>query len=91
MTAEADGAMTAAVKADLADIDLESVPGGRTYSTMALWLAGVIDKRGSEDGSSATAKLADQLGRVMAVLTRKGGEDGGTFEDLAAMLSTPDR
>lgn len=84
-----DGDMMRAVKADLAGLDLSKVPGGQTYRTMALWLASVIDKRGSEDGPSVTAKLADQLGKTMAVLTRKGDESGPTFEDISASLSIP--
>jgi hypothetical protein len=80
----------AAVMADLADIDIGRVKGGRTYRATALWLAGVIDKRGSEDGPSVTAKLADQLTKVMQLLTREGGEeepDG--FREFSGAVSTP--
>lgn len=82
--------MLEAVRADLETIDVEKVPGGRTYRAQALWLADVIDKRGADDGPSTTAKLADQLTKVMQALTRKGGiedDDGfGSFRDAA---STP--
>ncbi len=79
-----------AVMADLGDIDIGRVKGGRTYKATALWLAGVIDKRGSEDGPSVTAKLADQLTKVMQLLTREGGEeekDG--FQEFSGAVSTP--
>lgn len=81
-----------AVRADLAEIDTSKVPGGRTYEATALWLARVIDKRGSEDGPSVTAKLADQLTKVMQLLTRKGGDDGeDDFKTWSASVSTPQR
>lgn len=84
--------MLEAVQADLAELDLSLVAGGHTYREMALWLAGVIDKRGSEDGPSVTARLADQLGKVMAVLTRaKEGDGGPKFSDISDVLSTPVR
>lgn len=82
--------MLDAVTADLAQIDVGKVPGGRTYRATVLWLADVIDKRGADDGPSTTAKLADQLTKVMQALTRKGGsgdDDGfGGFQDD---VSTP--
>ena len=45
-----------AVKADLESLDVEKIPGGRTYRALALWLAGTIDKRGDDDGPSVTAR-----------------------------------
>jgi hypothetical protein len=84
-------AMLNAVQGDLERIDVNRVPGGQTYRAMALHLAAVIDKRGDDDGPSTTAKLADQLTKVMGALTRKGGagdDDGfGAFQDD---ISTPD-
>ncbi len=71
------GPMLAAVRADLDRLDVESVPGGQTHRATVLWLADVIDKRGTDDGPSVTAKLADQLTKVMQVLTRTSGGDGG--------------
>jgi hypothetical protein len=85
-------AMLNAVSEDLKRIKVDEVPGGRTYQATALWLAGVIDKRGGDDGPSTTAKLADQLTKVMQALTKKGGgdtDDGyGSFEND---ISTPSR
>ncbi len=83
--------MLEAVRADLERIDVDKVPGGRTHRATALWLADVIDKRGADDGPSTTAKLADQLTKVLQALTRKGGandDDGfGAFQDD---IRTPD-
>jgi hypothetical protein len=85
-------AMLTAVSADLESIDLPRVPGGRTYRQTALWLADVIDKRGAEEGPSTTAKLADQLTKVMGALTRKGGgNDDDGFSDFSDTASTPVR
>lgn len=85
-----EGPVLAAVQADLADIDIGKVKGGRTYRATALWLAGVIDKRGSEDGPSVTAKLADQLTKVMQLLTREGGEgEGDDFRRFSDSISQP--
>jgi hypothetical protein len=83
--------MLDAVAADIAALgDLDSVPGGRTYQATALWLAGVIDKRGADEGPSTTAKLADQLTKVMQLLTRKGGDgDGDDFGKFTEALSEP--
>lgn len=83
------GPMLAAVRADLGRMKVDEVPAGRTLATMAQWLAGVIDKRGSEEGPSTTAKLADQLGRTMAALTRRAGGDDDGFDGQSADLSTP--
>ena len=80
-----------AVKADLEDIDITKVPGGRTYQAIALWLADVIDKRGQDDGPSVTAKLAERLQATMQALTRKGGDDGDTFQDFTDAISEPVR
>ena len=94
MSAEAVGqpstAMLSAVQADLAKLDIDAIPGGRTYQATALWIARVIDKRGDDEGPSVTAKLADQLTRVMQALTKRGGDDGGdAFEEWRADLSEP--
>jgi hypothetical protein len=82
-------AMLEAVRADLEKLDVDKVPGGRTYQATALWLADVIDKRGADEGPSTTAKLADQLTKVMQALTRKGGGDDDGFDDFQDGLSTP--
>lgn len=82
-------AMLEAVRADLADVDIARVPGGHTYQALALWLAGVIDKRGSDDGPSVTTKLAERLTVVMEKLTRKGGEDDSGWERFEDDVSTP--
>ncbi len=83
--------MLDAVTADLAELDITTVPGGRSYRATALWLASVIDKRGEDDGPSTTAKLADQLSKVMAALTKakagSGAPDG--FEKWQDSMSTP--
>ncbi len=90
--AERQRAMATAVTADLADIELDKVPGARTYRQTALWLAAVIDKRGGDDGPSTTAKLADQLTKVMQALTRRGGgSDDDGFGDFSDAASTPVR
>jgi hypothetical protein len=83
--------MLDAVKQDLADLQIDRIPGGRTYQATALHLARVIDKRGEDEGPSVTAKLAEQLTKVMLLLTRKGGDgdDGGTFEAFTDAVSTP--
>lgn len=82
--------MLDAVTADLAGMDVASVPGGNTYRATVLWLARVIDKRGDDEGPSTTAKLADQLTKAMQLLTRKGGEgDGDDFRTFSDRLSTP--
>jgi hypothetical protein len=86
-----DGAMLAAVREDLAGINTADVPGGHTYAAIALHLAGVIDKRPADDGPSVTAKLADQLGKAMAALTRKAGGDDDGFDQWEDNLSTPVR
>jgi hypothetical protein len=86
-----DGDVLAAVKADLAAIDIERIPGGRTYRALALWLAEVIDKRGQDDGPSVTAKLAERLQATMQALTRKDGGDGGDFERFTDSISIPVR
>lgn len=84
--------MHEAVKADLDGLDISGVPGGQTYRAMALRLAAVIDKRGDDDGPSTTAKLADQLTKVMNALTRKGGgESGDGFDQWQDDASTPVR
>lgn len=84
------GPMTSAVMADLDNLDVSKVKGGRTYKQSALWLAGVIDKRGSEDGPSMTAKLAEQLTKVMQLLTKEGGEsDADAFGQFSDAISTP--
>ena len=84
--------MLDAVRADLDGLDISGVPGGQTYRAMALRLASVIDKRGDDDGPSTTAKLADQLTKVMNALTRKGGgESGDGFEQWQDDASTPVR
>lgn len=80
-----------AVRADLAVIDIEKVPGGHTYRAIALWLADVIDKRGQDDGPSVTAKLAERLQATMQALTRRGGDDGDTFQEFTDSLSEPVR
>ncbi len=83
-------AMLDAVRADLERIDVDAVPGGRTYQATALWLADVIDKRGADDGPSTTAKMADQLTRQMQLLTKKGGADGDDgFGGFSDDISTP--
>lgn len=81
--------MLAAVRRDLAGVKTEEVPGGYTYAAIALHLAGVIDKRGADEGPSVTAKLADQLGKAMAALTRKGGGDDDGFGEFSDAISTP--
>jgi hypothetical protein len=83
-------AMLDAVKADLAEIAIDKVQGGRTYQATALWLAQVIDKRGADEGPSTTAKLADQLTKVMQALTRKGADgEQDDFRDFSDAISTP--
>jgi hypothetical protein len=86
---ERRGAMLAAVMADLDAIDVGKVPGGRTYRQTVLWLAEVIDKRGADDGPSTTAKLADQLTKVMQALTRRGGGEDDGYGDFEDAISTP--
>lgn len=82
--------MLAAVTADLAALDVDVVPGGRTHKATALWLARVIDKRGEDEGPSTTAKLADQLTKVMQILTKRGdGGQGDDFGRLTDALSEP--
>lgn len=81
--------MLAAVRRDLAAVKVSEVPGGYTYAAIALHLAGVIDKRGADDGPSVTAKLADQLGKAMAALTRKGGSDDDKFDEFSDAISVP--
>ena len=82
--------MLDAVTQDLADLPIDRIPGGRTYQATALHLARVIDKRGDDEGPSVTAKLAEQLTKVMQLLTRKGGDDADDpFRDWKEELSTP--
>lgn len=82
--------MLDAVRADLAEIDIDKVQGGRTYQATALWLAQVIDKRGADEGPSTTAKLADQLTKVMQALTRKGESgDQDDWREFTESISTP--
>jgi hypothetical protein len=83
------GTMLQAVRKDLDGIKVSEVPGGFTYAAIALHLAGVIDKRPADDGPSVTAKLADQLGKAMAALTRKAGGDDDGFDQWEDTLSTP--
>lgn len=85
------GVMSKAVARDLDGIKLAEVPGGYTYAAIATHLASVIDRRGSEDGPSVTAKLADQLGKAMAALTKRGGvdDDGDGFHQFSDAISTP--
>jgi hypothetical protein len=85
----ADAGMLAAVQRDLEGIKTSEVPGGYTYAAIALHLAGVIDKRGADDGPSVTAKLADQLGKAMTALTRKGGSDDDGFDEFSDKISVP--
>lgn len=80
-----------AVMADLEALDVEKIPGGRTYRALALWLAGTIDKRGDEDGPSVTAKLAERLQATMTALTRKGESDDDRWERFTDDISTPVR
>jgi hypothetical protein len=86
-----EGVMLAAVNRDLASIKVSEVPGGFTYAAIAVYLAGVIDSRGKDDGPSVTAKLADQLGKAMAALTRKGGSDDDKFDEFSDAISVPVR
>lgn len=83
--------MLAAVQRDLARIDTAKVPGGYTHAAIAVWLAGVIDKRGTDDGPSMTAKLAAELGKAMAALTRTGGTGDDGFDGFSEDLSIPVR
>lgn len=83
--------MLAAVQADLKAINIDNVPGGNTHRALALWLAGTIDRRGDDDGPSVTAKLADQLGRSMNALTRKGADDDDSWQRFSDNISTPVR
>lgn len=83
------GVMLEAVQRDLAGIKTAEVPGGYTYAAIAVYLAGVIDKRGADDGPSVTAKLADQLGKAMAALTRKGGSEDDKFDEFSDSISVP--
>lgn len=84
------GPMLIAVQADLAALHIDAIPGGRTYQATALWLADVIDKRGRDEGPSTTAKLADQLTKVMQLLTRKGGDgEGDEFREFSDAISRP--
>jgi hypothetical protein len=88
---EAPGVMLSAVNRDLESIKVSEVPGGFTYAAIAVYLAGVIDKRGADDGPSVTARLADQLGKAMAALTRKGGDSGDSFDAFTESISEPIR
>ena len=82
--------MLDAVTADIAELDINAIPGGRTHQATALWLARVIDKRGDDEGPSTTAKLADQLTKVMQILTKQGGEGSGdSFERWQQSLAEP--
>lgn len=90
-TLRGEPTMLAAVRRDLEAIKTSDVPGGYTYAAIAIYLAGVIDKRGADDGPSVTAKLADQLGKAMAALTRKGGGDDGGFTEWSNGISQPVR
>lgn len=82
--------MLDAVTSDLAKLNVDLVPGGYTYKATALWLARVIDKRGDDEGPSQTAKLAEQLTKVMLLLTGKGeGDDNADFRRFAESLSEP--
>jgi hypothetical protein len=83
--------MLTAVKADLEAIAIDKVPGGHTHRALTLWLASVIDRRGNDDGPATTAKLADQLGRSMNALTRKGGDDDDSWGRFEDSISTPVR
>jgi hypothetical protein len=84
------GPMLAAVQADLVGVDVPAIPGGRTYQAMAFWLAGVIDRRGEDDGPSTTAKLAVELSKVMASLTKGAGKgEGDPFDEWSKDISTP--
>jgi hypothetical protein len=85
--------MLKAVRDDLSRIDPTSVPGGHTYVATILWLAKVIDKRGDEEGPTATAKLAEQLTKVMQALTRRSSDDdpAADFRDFTAAISEPVR
>lgn len=82
--------MVTAVRADLERIDVDAVPGGHAYRATVLWLADTIDKRGTDDGPSVTAKLADQMTKVMQALTRTGGggDDDG-FSGWSRDISEP--
>ncbi len=83
------GPVLTAVRADLEAIDETLVPGGRTYKATVLWLAETIDSRGSDDGPSVTAKLADQLTRTMQALTRQGETGRDTFDEWSRSQSSP--
>jgi hypothetical protein len=85
------GPMLGAVQGDLEGVDIARVAGGRTYQAMAFWLAGVIDRRGEDDGPSTTAKLAVELSKVMASLTKgsEGGKADDPFAEWSKGLSTP--
>lgn len=87
----ASDTMLSAVKVDLEGIDITHVPGGHTHRALALWLARTIDRRGNDDGPSVTAKLADQLGRSMNALTRKGDSDDDSWRAFSDHISTPVR
>jgi hypothetical protein len=82
--------MLAAVQRDLEKINLADIPGGYTYAAMSLRLARVFDGRGDDDGPSATARLADQLGKVVSALTRQKADDGDDgFHRFEEGLSVP--
>lgn len=84
--------MLDAVRADLENLAIDKIPGGRTYQATALHLARVIDKRGDDEGPSVTAKLAEQLTKVMQLLTREGGDGSGDdFKTWSAAMSEPSR
>ncbi len=83
-----DKGMAAAVAADIKALDLAKIPGGYTNAALARWLAAEIDR--CEGPASVVAKLADQLNKAMAALTKRGGGDGGDgFEDFSDDISTP--
>lgn len=87
----ADGLMLAAVRADLATID-QTGPGRQSMAQLALWLASVIDSRGTDGGATTAARLAQELRATMVALTtERGGTDPDTLRQLLAGLSTPDR
>ncbi len=80
--------MAAAVAADLETLDLAKIPGGHTNAALARWLAQEID--GCDAGPTVAAKLAGELNKAMAALTKRGGGDGDDgFEDFSDAIQTP--
>ena len=84
-----DGPLLAAVRSDLGHID-KSGGAKASLAALALWLAEVIDRRGSEGGASTAARLGQELRATLQALTaERTGGDPATLQQVLAGLSTP--